>query len=67
MHRRHPRALGRNATRQSSVLRTTVPELIVVTILSVLSIALLVVLLFVVPALVVVGDLRSGRADPEVE
>jgi hypothetical protein len=37
------------------------------TILSVLSIALLVVLLFVVPALVVVGDLRSGRADPEVE
>jgi hypothetical protein len=37
------------------------------TILSVLSIGLLVVLLFVVPALIVVRDLRSGRADPEVE
>jgi hypothetical protein len=37
------------------------------TILSVLSIGLLVVLLFVVPALVVVRDLRSGRVDPEVE
>jgi hypothetical protein len=37
------------------------------TVLSVLSIALLVVLLFVVPALIVVGDLRSGRPDPGVE
>jgi hypothetical protein len=37
------------------------------TVFSVLSIALLVVLLFVVPALIVVRDLRSGRPDPEVE
>jgi hypothetical protein len=37
------------------------------TVFAALTIALLLVLLFVVPALIAVGDLRSGRSDPGVE
>jgi hypothetical protein len=37
------------------------------TVFAVLSIALLLVLLFVVPALIAARDLRSGRSDPEAE
>jgi hypothetical protein len=36
-------------------------------VVTVLSITLLLVLLFVVPAVVAVRDLRSGRSDPEAE
>jgi len=35
--------------------------------IAVVSIALLLVLLFVVPALLALRDLRSGRADPGIE
>jgi len=42
-------------------------ELLVMTVIAVLSIALLLALLFVVPTLIAVRDLRSGRSDPGAE
>jgi len=56
-----------NPTDQLSVLRPAVLEFPVMTVFAVLAIALLLVLLFVVPALIAVRDLRSGRPDPGAE
>jgi len=42
-------------------------ELIAMTVIATLAILLLLALLFVVPALVAVRDLRSGRPDPGAE
>jgi hypothetical protein len=45
-------------------LQHAFPEFIAMTVIAMLAILLLLALLFVVPALLAVRDLRSGRADP---